>query len=208
MVAVKSRILFVFNDLLWLCERKETDTFCASELRCQTLKFWKRFRCGFFFFFNEKDQVHDNPPKNVGGKQAFIVTLKAKQNLEIVLAFKEEEEKTQLISDIFKVQSSYCVWNPFVCSAVGTSDAGREGKERGKHENAASLFGHGQVARVREIGVSSHFGWFSLTLSLFCLQKHVGRECWEVFRAFESKENADFDSNWIEKECEISCERV
>lgn len=96
----------------WLCERKETDTFCASELRCQTLKFWKRFRCGFFFFFNEKDQVHDNPPKNVGGKQAFIVTLKAKQNLEIVLAFKEEEEKTQLISDISKFNPAIVFGTP------------------------------------------------------------------------------------------------
>lgn len=68
---------------------------CGGEKSIFSL-FWVRSKSVAF------RKVYDSPPQNVAGKQALIVTLKAKQGLQIVLAFKEEEEKKQLMSDIAK----------------------------------------------------------------------------------------------------------
>ncbi len=92
--AVKSRILFVFNDML-LVTRPESE------------RFYLRFRIAL-----PNVEVVDSPAVDLGGKKAHIITLEARQK-KIVLAFKEQEEKTQLMEDISK-------FNPtIVCGAPG-----------------------------------------------------------------------------------------
>ncbi len=67
--AVKPRILFVFNDML-LVTRAESE------------RFYLRFRIAL-----PNVEVVDSAPVSLGGKQAYIVTLEARQK-KIVLAFK------------------------------------------------------------------------------------------------------------------------
>jgi hypothetical protein len=77
---VKSRILFVFNDLLLVT-------------RQQDRHYYLRFRIAL-----PNVEVHDSPPKLLDGKQAYIITLEAAKSKQIVFAFKEMEDKANVMT--------------------------------------------------------------------------------------------------------------